>query len=269
MRIITALSLIVCCCTSNKSSERINNASDSTTGTFDGKGLLKRKEKEKISYVTLQLKLVSKIDCTDDKTSCAQITISYPEFVGLSNEVRKKLKSLMAKSFVNVIVDAERVDSLQQVAENYIRFNEQELYKYPGERAWLTANILVELLSDSLLSLSVNADSWGYAHYDNRGTVFVNFNPKNGEKVNLTDVLDEEQITKLISALTEKIYVKLWDLSPEDTEGKKELLKEISTRIAIHLKHDAFGFSEKGFLFFYTKELPFILIPYETFAKGE
>lgn len=268
MRQLIALSLIVCCCGSDKSNEEINSISDSNKDSLARNN--SPKEKASVNYRIKQIKLVSKIDCTEDKTSCAQITINYPEFRGLSQEVDKKLQSLLARSFVGLVGGAENTDSLRQVAENYIRHNEEELYNYQQfERAWLTADILVELLSDSIFSLSVNTDWWGYGHYDNRSTKFINFNPKSGEKISLNDIVNEKATTKLIAVLMEKISTEVIDR--DDQERKKEL----SWLVPAYLKDDRLGFSEKGFLFDYSIDAPFvpvhsrILIPYQDIMKND
>lgn len=145
--------------------------------------------KQKISYRIETIRLASKVNCSEveGKTSCATITIRYPVFTGISKPVQDRVQ----KYFAEPLTVKDQINTLLEVAQNYIREGEANPYAYTGERDWFVADLLPQQISDTLITVAVMTDFWAYGHYDNRETTFIHFNPANGYRYkNLIERID-------------------------------------------------------------------------------
>ncbi|MBL0743786.1 DUF3298 and DUF4163 domain-containing protein [Chryseolinea lacunae] len=228
-----------------------------------------RKEEKKLTPISYEMKtfrVESKIHCKTDSL-CAFYQVSYPAFTGLDTTVLAILKKDIDSSVSMGNPEAEG-KTMEQIGAGFIQDYEdfrKEMPEVPG--SWnYKANVTVETLTDSLLSLSVQEEYYTGGAHGGYGIYYINLNPRTGEEFTLENLLKpgfEDPLTKI----GEKIFRKVRELS--DTASLNASYFEFPDD-KFQLNRN-FGFKKEGIVFYYNSyEIAAyasgpteVLIPYE------
>jgi hypothetical protein len=224
-------------------------------------------KKERVSFEIKTFRVESKGGCKSDTLQCAYFEVTYPEFSGLDtavvNIIRQKVDA--AVSLGN---PESQGQSMREIGEIFIKDYDDFKSEIPESfGGWhYTANVNVEVLTDTLLSMSVNDEYYTGGAHGGSGVYFINLNPKTGAEFTLDDFLKPDYQDELTS-LGNEIFretralpdtASLSDNYFEFPENKFELNKN-------------YGFKKEGIVFYYNNYeiAPYaagpteVLIPYE------
>ncbi|HTJ49828.1 MAG TPA: DUF3298 domain-containing protein [Cyclobacteriaceae bacterium] len=226
-----------------------------------------RKQETKKSVVTFEMKafrLESESGCKGDTMACASYTIEYPVFTGLIDAVNDSLKIKMAAAVDTGNPESDTL-SFEAAGRSFIEDYKSTKDEFPdGEMGWYySAKVAVNILSDSLISLSVDNEYFTGGAHGGYGTFFINLDPSTGKSITLHDVLKpgydetlrqigEEEFKKSIEELNDSTSYA--DLGFEFPDDKFQL-------------NDNYGFTDKGIRFvFNVYEIgPYVLGAREVF----
>ncbi|HEY8938116.1 MAG TPA: DUF3298 domain-containing protein [Cyclobacteriaceae bacterium] len=128
--------------------------------------------------------------CKGDMMACASYTIEYPVFTGLDNVVNDSLKIKMAEA---VDTDNPENDTLsfEATGRSFIEDYESTKDEFPDVNiGWFyKASVTVNILSDTLISLTASNESFTGGAHGSYGTYFINLEPSTGKSITLHDVL--------------------------------------------------------------------------------
>jgi hypothetical protein len=162
-----------------------------------------------ITYEKKTFLLESSTGCKNDRP-CAKYEVTYPVFSGVEKTVEEKLQREIELTVS--MGDPEAEDkSMQKVAEEFIDNYTEFIKEFPeGEGAvgwYYKADVVVNVLTDTLLSLEVSEEYFTGGAHGGSGTFFININPKTGERTNLSTLLKpgfEHDLTKSAEATFRK-----------------------------------------------------------------
>lgn len=232
------------------------------------------KEEPKASSITYELtnfRIESVGGCRPDSSQCASYEVSYPVFRGLDSVVVSKLmKSIDA----NVSMGNPEVvgESMQSIGKKFVSdFDDfkKEIPDY-GMGWYYEARVAVEVLTDTLLSLSVNEEYFTGGAHGGHGRYFINMDPRTGAEFTLANYLKPQQ-DEALRALGERLFRREYDLA--DTASLEENMYEFpNNRFELNKNY---GFTREGILFYYNSYeiAPYamgpssVLIPYDS-LKG-
>lgn len=230
-------------------------------------GTSTEKKETPISFETKKLRIESKGGCKSDTLQCAYFEVTYPEFSGIDsgvvNIIRQKIDA--AVSLGN---PESQGQSMQEIGEIFIQDYDDFKSEIPESfGGWhYSATVNVEVLTDSLLSLSVNDEYYTGGAHGGSGVYFINLNPKTGVEFTLDNFLKPEYHEALTN-FGNKVFRETRQLADtaslsdnyfEFPEDKFELNKN-------------YGFKKEGIVFFYNNYeiAPYaagpteVLIPYD------
>jgi hypothetical protein len=221
-----------------------------------------------ITYTAEHFKLASKKCGIDSTAGCASYEVNYPVFSGLDAAVAHRL---MTKINASVSMgNPEAHDwNMQRIAEDFIRGYEEFQTESPelGDGDWYyKADVAVEVLQDTLISLSIHDEYFTGGAHGGAGTYFININPKTGKDVSLDDVLRSGYRSHLIKT-GEQLFRQVREL-PDTTSFVEYGFEFPDDQFQLT---DNYGFTGDGITFVYNSyEIgPYVLgpttivIPYE------
>jgi hypothetical protein len=135
------------------------------------------------------------------------------------------------------------------------------------EQGWsFHALIKPELISDSLISLSVTRDEYAGGAHPNSSTAYINVNPENGNDISLKDVL-KPGFNDALTKAGEKGFRKVHELSDTSSFQFNDFEFE-NNRFQLT---NNYGFTKSGIVFYYNsyEVAPYamgpteVIIPYE------
>jgi hypothetical protein len=220
-----------------------------------------------VSYTIKDFKAESEGGCASDTIPCASYEVSYPEFSGLDSAVVKKINHKID----SVVTEGYSEGLPQTFRETAPIFLQQyEDYKMemesPGQGWSFHAVVKVEVLSDTLITLSVTRDDYTGGAHPNASRVYLNIDPANGGSVTLEDIL-KPGFRDALTTTGEKAFRKARELS--DTASLQGNYFEFpDNRFQLNKNY---GFMKDGIVFFYNsyEVAPYaagpteIIIPYQ------
>ena len=230
-------------------------------------GTTTEKKETPISFEEKTFRIESQGGCKSDTLQCAYFEVTYPEFSGIDTGVVKVIKQKVdaAVSLGNPESQGQSMREIGKILiQDYDDFKSEIPDAFGG---WhYSADVSVEVLTDSLLSLSVNDEYYTGGAHGGSGLYFINLNPKTGAEFTLDNLLKPDYHEKL-TGLGNKIFrqtrqlpdtASLSDHYFEFPEDKFELNKN-------------YGFKKEGIVFFYNNYeiAPYaagpteVLIPYD------
>jgi hypothetical protein len=149
-----------------------------------------KKEQSPFSFTMSQFKKTSP-DCNiSDSTFCASYEVNYPVFTGLTDSSRVKVEKAINANVSMGNPEAEGW-TMQMVADNFI--NNFESFKKDTSAlssSWYyKADIAVETLVDTLLSLSIKDEFFTGGAHGGGGKYFISINPVTADPVTLKTIL--------------------------------------------------------------------------------
>jgi hypothetical protein len=149
-----------------------------------------KKEQPRFSFTMSQFKKSSP-DCKiSDSAFCASYEVNYPVFSGLSDSTKTKLQNEINANVSMGNPEAEGW-TMEMVADNFID-NFESFKKDSPELSsswYYKADVAVETLLDTLLSLSVKDEFFTGGAHGGGGKYFISVNPMTAKAVMLDDVL--------------------------------------------------------------------------------
>lgn len=228
------------------------------------------RETEKTTPVSFEMKTFraeSKGGCKSDTLQCAYFEVIFPEFSGLDTGVVSIIKRRMdaAVSLGNPESQGHSMEQIGQIfIQDYDDFKSEIPEAFGG---WhYTAKISVEVLTDTLLSLSVNDEYYTGGAHGGSGVYFINLSPKTGDEFTLDNFLKPDYNEELTN-LGNSIFRQTRALA--DTASLSESYFEFpENRFELNKNY---GFKKEGIVFFYNNYeiAPYaagpteVLIPYE------
>jgi hypothetical protein len=230
-------------------------------------GSPKEEKETPISFETKTFRVESQGGCKSDTLACAYFEVTYPEFSGIDSTVTKVIKQRIDAA-VSLGNPESQGLSMQEIGRIFIQDYDDFKSEIPEAfGGWhYTANVNVEVLTDSLLSLSVNDEYYTGGAHGGSGVYFINLNPRTAADFTLDNLLKPGYNEALTSA-GNKIFRQSRQLA--DTASLSENYFEFpEDKFELNKNY---GFKKEGIVFFYNNYeiAPYaagpteVLIPYE------
>jgi hypothetical protein len=224
-------------------------------------------ERSEINFAVKKFRVESTGGCSADTMHCAYYEVTYPEFAGLDTAVLAKLRRLIAAtvSMGNPEADGK---TMKQTGDTFIQSYQDFKNDIPESAGgwYYAAEVKVETLVDTLLSLSVQEAYFTGGAHGGHGTYFINISPKTGAAFTL-DTFFKTGYYEPLTKLGEKVFRQVKaipDTASLDDNG-------------FEFPDDAFqlntnyGFKKEGIVFYYNSYeiAPYaagpteVMIPYE------
>ena len=204
-------------------------------------------KKEPVSFEIKTFRVESQGGCKSDTLQCAYFEVTYPEFFGLDTSVVTIIKEKVDAA-VSLGNPESQGQSMREIGEIFIKDYDEFKSEIPESfGGWhYTASVNVEVLTDTLLSMSVNDEYYTGGAHGGSGVYFINVNPGTGAEFTLDNFLKpdyKDALTTLGNRIfreTRKLAdtASLSDNYFEFPENKFELNKN-------------YGFKKEGIVFFY------------------
>ncbi len=200
-----------------------------------------------VTYVMKNFRVESAAGCKSDTLQCASYEVNYPEFSGLDTLVERKIQREMEATVSMGDPEAEG-KSMKQIGEEFIQEYEDFKKEMPDESGgwYYKADVSVEVLTDTLISLTVQQDYFTGGAHGGADTYFKNFNPRTGAEFTLDNLLKtgyQEPLTKI----AEQIFRKVKEIP--DTASLNENYFEFPDDTFQLNKN--YGFKKEGIVFYY------------------
>jgi Protein of unknown function (DUF3298)/Deacetylase PdaC len=229
-----------------------------------------RKEAEKkapIRYEMKNFRVESEGGCKSDTLPCAYYEVNYPSFSGLDTAILVLLKGRIDTTVSMGNPEAEG-KSMQQIGDGFINDYNDFVKEMPESAGgWhYSANVSVETLSDTLLSLSVQEEYYTGGAHGGYGTYFVNINPATGAEVTLDNFL-KAGYNEPLRNIGEKVFRNVREI-PDTASLNESYFEFPEDKFELNQNY---GFKKEGIVFFYNSYeiAPYaagpteILIPYQ------
>lgn len=223
-----------------------------------------------IGFTMKNFNLESAGGCASDTIPCASYEVEYPEFSGLDSVVVRKITHKI-DSVVTTGYSEGLPQTFRETAPVFIQQYEDYKTESEGmdvpEQGWsFHALIKPELISDSLISLSVTRDEYAGGAHPNSSTAYINVNPENGNDISLKDVL-KPGFNDVLTKAGEKGFRKAHELSDTASFQFNDFEFE-NNRFQLT---NNYGFTKSGIVFYYNsyEVAPYamgpteVIIPYE------
>lgn len=228
----------------------------------------KKEEKESpVSFEMKTFRVESAGGCKADTLPCAYYQVEYPEFAGLDSTVSKTIQRQMDAS-VSMGNPEAQGQSMKQIGDGFIKDYDDFKSEIPEAfGGWhYTAKVNVEVLTDTLLSLSVNEEYYTGGAHGGSGVYFISLNPKTGKVFTLDNLL-KPGYEGVLSDIGNKIFRQVREL-PDTASLSENYFEFPEDKFELNKNY---GFKKEGIVFFYNSYeiAPYaagpteVLIPYE------
>jgi hypothetical protein len=224
-------------------------------------------KKADVTYVMKNFRVESSAGCTSDTLQCASYEVNYPEFSGLDSLTEKKIRREMEATVAMGNPEAEG-KPMKQIAEDFIQEYEDFKKEMPDAAGgwYYNAVVTVEVLTDTLISMTVQQDYYTGGAHGGMETYFINVNPGTGAEFTLDNLL-KSGYQKPLATIGEQVFRKVKEIP--DTASLNENYFEFADDTFQLNKN--YGFRKEGILFYYNNYeiAPYaagpseVLIPYE------
>jgi hypothetical protein len=222
--------------------------------------------KSGIAYTQEKFKQTSPV-CADS-SACASYEVSYPEFTGLDTAVNHRLRDLINGAVSMGNPEAEDWD-MKKIASDFIQSFETFKAESPELAAddwYYKADISVETVLDTLISMIVHDEYFTGGAHGGAGTYFINIDPKTGNNVVLDDVL-RPGYKQYLKKIAEQLFRQAREI-PDSVSFNEVGFEFPDNEFQLN---DNFGLTREGIMFVYNSYeiAPFsagpttVLIPYE------
>ena len=216
-----------------------------------------------VNYEVRKIRVESEGGCQSDTASCAYYEVSYPVFSGLDSAVVKKLQQEIDAT-VSMQNPEAAGKSMQQIAAEFVKSYEDFKKEIPEEKnGWsYKANVNVSVLTDTLISLSVNEVYYTGGAHGGAAKYFINIHASTGKKYTLEDLL-KPGFKEPLAKEGEKIFRKVRQL-PDTASFQENAFEFPDDKFELNQNY---GFDEKGIIFYYNNYeiAPYAVGPTEVF----
>jgi Protein of unknown function (DUF3298)/Deacetylase PdaC len=228
-------------------------------------------KKEPVSFDIKTFRVESQGGCKSDTLQCAYFEVTYPEFSGLDTGVVSRIREKVDAA-VSLGNPESQGQSMREIGEIFIKDYDDFKSEIPESfGGWhYTAKVNVEVLTDTLISMSVNDEYYTGGAHGGSGVYFINLNPKTGAEFTLDDFLKPDYQDALTN-LGNRIFRETRELA--DTASLSDNYFEFPED-QFELNKN-YGFKKEGIAFFYNNYeiAPYaagpteVLIPYEDISE--
>ena len=224
-----------------------------------------------ISYELTRFRVESKDGCEADTARCAYYEVSYPVFTGIDTAVANVLMRRIASN-VNMGNPEAARKTMQEIGGQFVDDYDQFKKEMPDDAmGWsYEARIDVEVLTDTLLTLSVTENYFTGGAHGGYGKYFININPGTGEDVTL-DRFFKPGYNDALRRIADQAFRELYELA--DTASLQDNMFEFpDDRFELNRNY---GFTKHGLVFYYNSYeiAPYaagpseVIIPYESLQR--
>ncbi|MEP6734458.1 MAG: DUF3298 domain-containing protein [Chryseolinea sp.] len=228
----------------------------------------KKEEQKKVpvTYEMQNFRMESEGGCMADTLPCALYVVDFPVFSGFDSAVAKVIQKEIdaSVSMGNPEVEGE---TMAAVAKGFIEDYADFKTEFPQDpMGWHYSGVVeVEVLTDSLLSLSVAEEYFTGGAHGGYGTYYINLRPATGEVFNLTDYF-KPGFGEPLRTAAEKAFRKVRKL-PDSASMDDNLFEFPDNSFQFN---ENYGFTQEGIVFFFNSYeiAPFaagpteVLVPY-------
>jgi hypothetical protein len=205
--------------------------------------------------------------CKADTLPCAYYEVTYPDFTGLDSMVIKRINQQIDAS-VSMGNPEAQGQTMKQIGQGFIQDYDDFKSEIPEAfGGWhYKAKVNVEVLTDTLLSLSVNDEYYTGGAHGGAGVYFINLNPKTGKDFTLENLL-KPGYKEVLTDLGNKSFRKVREI-PDTASLNENYFEFPENRFELNKNY---GFRKDGIVFFYNSYeiAPYaagpteVIIPYE------
>jgi hypothetical protein len=204
-------------------------------------------------YPPLNLKVAAKTfqfssaQVDGDSSAVASYKVNYPVFEGLDEKVQLKvtykLDSILTQGYSEGLPL-----TIQQASQEFVhQYEEYKMEDPQTKQGWyFSANVGVNILSDSLISMVIFRDEFTGGNHANRRKDFLNINPHTGEDVFLAHELEEGFENELI-VIAEKTFRAVRQI-PETASLSSSYFDFPEDKFKLT---NTYGFTKHGIVFYY------------------
>jgi hypothetical protein len=225
-------------------------------------------KKAEVSYAMKNFRVESSGGCKSDTMQCASYEVNYPEFSGLDSVVERKIRRQVNATVSMGNPEAEG-KSMEQIGEEFVQEYEDFNKEMPDAAGgwYYNADVSVEVLTDTLISMTVSQDYFTGGAHGGADTYFINVNPSTGAEFTLDNLLKNGYLEPLTS-LGEQIFRKVKEI-PDTASLNENYFEFPDDTFALNKNY---GFKKEGIVFYYNNYeiAPYaagpteVIIPYET-----
>jgi hypothetical protein len=222
-----------------------------------------------ISFEMKNFRVESPGGCASDTLKCASYEVNYPEFSGLDSSVAKKIRREVDATVS--MGNPEAVGkTMKQIGEEFVQDYEDFKKEMPDPESsggwYYNADVSVELVTDTLISLTVAEDYFTGGAHGGSGMYFININPTTGAEFTLDNLLKtgyQEQLTKV----GDEVFRHVREI-PDTASFNDNYFEFPDDKFQLNQNY---GFRKEGIVFYYNNYeiAPYaagpteVLIPYE------
>ena len=181
----------------------------------------------------------------DGEGACGKIVIEYPIFSENNKDIDNKINAEITKS-ISSFYD---VKTIKETSELFIKDFADFAKEFPeaGNNKWnVSMKYRVTTNTKDLLALTFNMEGYTGGAHGFRTTTYTNYNPNTGEKLKLTDIVNDVDKLRLIARDT---FIEENDLDPSESLNTQGFwfLDDIFAL------NNNFKISSEGLTFFYNQ----------------
>jgi hypothetical protein len=200
-----------------------------------------------IRFEMVDFRLESEPGCSSDSSPCAFYQVTYPKFYKLESAVNVSLQRRMDATVSMGNPEAEG-KSMKEIGDDFIsNYREFELEMPDLATHWFyEAEITVEVITDSLLSLAVHEEYYTGGAHGGHGTYFISVNPQTGAEFVLDNLL-KPGYNATLTKLGEGVFRRVHEIP--DSVSLEANGFEFADDL-FHLNQN-YGFKKEGIVFYY------------------
>jgi hypothetical protein len=200
-----------------------------------------------ITYELTNFRIESQGGCRADSARCASYEVSYPVFKGLDSVVVQTLMKRVDAS-VSMGNPEAQGESMQMIGKKFVNdFDDfrKEMPDY-GLGWYYEARVEVEVLTDTLLTLSITEEYFTGGAHGGHGKYFVNINPKTGADFTLDNYFKPDA-REALRQIADRQFRRVHQLA-DTTSLQANMFEFPNDRFELSQNY---GFTREGLLFYY------------------
>jgi hypothetical protein len=200
-----------------------------------------------ITYEITNFRIESDGGCRADSARCASYEVSYPVFKGLDSVVVQTMMKRVDAS-VSMGNPEAQGESMQVIGKNFVNdFDDfrKEMPDY-GLGWYYEARVEVEVLTDTLLTLSITEEYFTGGAHGGHGKYFVNINPKTGAAFTLDNYFKPDA-REALRQIADRQFRRVHELA-DTTSLEANMFEFPNDRFELNQNY---GFTREGLLFYY------------------
>lgn len=201
----------------------------------------------RVTYEMTNFRIESEGGCRADTSKCASYEVSYPVFKGLDSTVVRELMRQVDAS-VSMGNPETQGESMQTIGKKFVSdFDDFKKEMTDFSLGWYyEARVEVEVLTDTLLSLSVTEDYFTGGAHGGHGTYFINIDPRTGKEFRLDNYF-KPQYEEPLRRIADRMFRRENEIA--DTASLQENMFEFpNDRFELN---GNYGFTKAGLVFYY------------------